>query len=80
MGIEKHVVLVSRRWDTKQIAIDVTSDGIAIGMSLDDFLAALVTEIGNPATMLTTAQLAKRVTAAASIVVQGMKDETARVM
>lgn len=77
---DKHVVLVSRQWANPNIAISVTAAGIGIGMALDDFVDALLAEVGSPATILTRAQLAERVKLAATRVVTGMKAETARIV
>jgi hypothetical protein len=76
----QHVVLVSRQWHSPAISVGISGEGIAIALALPDFLAALVTELGSPATILTRAQLAARLETAAARVVQGMKAETARVI
>jgi hypothetical protein len=77
---DKHVVLVSRKWDHPSITIDVSSAGIGIGMSLESFLVALARETKNPALAMTRGQLLRRLVVAAEVVTQSMKDETGRVM
>lgn len=99
-------VVISRDWDNPQINIDITDESIGIKMRLDDFIPALVaeldaaalvagmvTEIGNPTTLVTKAQLASALTdaiassglaarlgIAASNVVASLKRETTRVV
>jgi hypothetical protein len=58
----------------------VTEEGIGIVMSLDDFLAALLAEVGSPTLTFSRAKLAEQVNAAASRVVSEMKAATAQVM
>jgi hypothetical protein len=78
---EKHVVLISREFTAgAPIKIDVTHEGIGISMTLNDFLDALSDATGNPAAILTKAQLRSRLAIAAVAVTDAMKRETARVM
>ena len=74
--MNKSVVVVSRQWKNPKISIDITKEGIAIAMSLDDFLQALAAEYGNPATTLTEFQHLVRLHAAAAVVTDSMKRET----
>lgn len=80
MSAKKDVVVITREWHNPQIRVVVTSDAIGISMALDDFVKALALEIGNPTSMLTQAQLMKRLTAAKDQVLRGMKQVTAKVM
>lgn len=77
---EKHAVVVSRQWTRPEIRVDVTADGIAIAMSLPDFLTALAAELGSPAAVMTKAQLSRRIEAAAAAVVEHMKGASVPVM
>lgn len=78
---EKHVVVISRALVAgAPIKIDVTQEGIAISMTLGDFLDALTEAAGTPATLLTKAQLRTRLAYAAVAVTDAMKRETTRVM
>lgn len=77
---ERHAVLISRRWEAAEIKIDVTTDGIQVGMQLNDFLDALVDEIGRPTFVLTSAQLRERMHAASAAVCLDMKRETRRIV
>lgn len=69
--MEKQLVTVTRKWHEPFIRVDVTEAGIAITMTLEDFVAALACEMGADA---------NAVSAAASKVVAGMKQETVKVM
>lgn len=77
---ERHVVLISRRWKSAEIRIDVMREGIQLGMPLAAFLDALVEEVGRPTLVLTKEQLRRRVHDAADAVCTEMKRNTARVM
>jgi hypothetical protein len=66
--MEKQLVVVSRKWHEPFIRVDVTEVGIGVTMTLEDFVQALEAETG--------ASLA----AAAERVVDGMKQETSKVM
>lgn len=75
----KHV-LVSRVFGQPIINVGISQDRIAIDMTLDDFLAAVAEQYGNPATTLTKAQHLTRLATAATVVVESMKAETTRVV
>lgn len=49
---------------------------VGVRMSLDSFLAALASEVGNPTMLLTQAMLEKQLRAAADRIVTHMKRET----
>lgn len=67
--MDKQLVVVSRKWHEPFIRVDVTTVGIGVTMTLEDFVQALAHEVG-----LETLQ------AAAERVVAGMKQETSRAM
>lgn len=73
---QKMAVVVSRQWHNPKISIDVNVAGIAIAMTLDDFLQALAAEYGSPASTLTRAQHLARLHAAAAVVTDSMKRES----
>ena len=78
--IDKDVVVISREWANPEIRIQVNANGIALGISLDDFMAAVADEVGNPTLMLTKAQLATKMQAAKGVVLEKVKAESKRVM
>jgi hypothetical protein len=77
-GILAPTVVVSRLWHKPEIAIEVSGEGIALGMQFDDVIDALVEELGNPVTILTREQLRVRIKAAAGRVVEGIKAASAQ--
>ena len=66
--MENQLVVVSRKWHEPFIRVDLTSVGIGITMTLDDFITALELEAGTPLT-----EAAKRV-------VSGMKQESSKIV
>lgn len=65
--MDKQLVVVSRKWHEPFIRVDVTTIGIGITMTLEDFVQALELETG------------ASLRAAAERVVSGMKSESVRV-
>lgn len=71
-----NTISIMRRWNNPEISILLTEDGISIGMSLTDFIAALTDEVaeplvrdvvqaaGSPVLVMTKTQLEKRLVAA----------------
>lgn len=79
--MEKHVVVISKSWaEDTPILIDVQDTQIAVSMPLEAFMARLAEEAGNPAMLLTAAQLRARLERAAGAVCEKMKRETTKVM
>ena len=74
-AIERHVVKVGRHRSSPTVTIDIVPDRIGVGMSLPDFIAALVLEVGNPTLMVTKAQLQKNLTTAAQAICTSMKHD-----
>lgn len=77
----KHVVVISKQFNPPApITVDVTHERIKVAMSLDEFLGALVAEIGSPAGLFRQATLEQRLRAAAETVCTNMKQATIPVM
>lgn len=72
-------VLVGRKWNNPNITIEVSTEGIEVRMTLEDFLTSVVTEIGSPAMLFRQEALGSAVLEAANRVVAGMKRETERI-
>lgn len=66
-------VVISRRWDNPTINVYLEKEEIKLEMSLDDYIKAILTEIGSPALVLTTAQLAAKMKTARAVVELEMK-------
>ncbi len=67
------VLTISRLWHEPQIKTVVTEEGIFIGMLMPDVLKALHQELHDTVTLDTLETAMKRV-------LQGMKEETAKVV
>jgi hypothetical protein len=80
MKFEKTVITIGRKWNNPRIMVWVTDEEIGLGLSLDDFLIALAAEIGNPATLLTSAQMLRRIQASAKSVIETVKEHSAEVL
>lgn len=80
MTAVKDVVVISREWHQPNIRVVITTEGIGISMGVEDYLTALVKEIGNPTAMVTQAQLQKKLLAASEVVCRKMKQTTNSVM
>lgn len=85
-GAEKHVVVISREWHEPEIKLDVIDtegapfNGIAISITLPDYVKALGAELGDPAQFATAAELQAGLEAAMDTVCEKMKRHTVRVM
>lgn len=71
-------LVISRYWDNPQISYMVNADGINITIALDQYLYALAEEIGNPAILMTKAQLLKALYMSSSVVCEKVKQATAQ--
>lgn len=71
------VGLISKRYKNP-IEISVFADGLDIKFTFEDFVEALVSEIGNPSLMVTEYQLKKNILKCANVVFEEFKKETAR--
>jgi len=73
-------IVVSRQWAHPSIEAFVHSDAVGARMELNDFVAALAHEVGNPAMIFTKAQMYERLKAAAEAVSAEMKCATSHVV
>lgn len=67
-------VIISRYWERPEISVEITQEKIELSMPLTEFVKALAEEMGNPAMLVTQAQLLKRLDIASSVVVSKMKE------
>jgi len=70
------MVIISKRFHNPEIKYTVVHDALSLEISLDDYLKALISEIGSPLWMLTPASLEKKLLAASASVIQDMKNQT----
>ena len=66
-------VVVSRKWHEPAIRAWVSQQEIGMSMWLEDYIKSLAAEIGNPALILTQAQLLKKLQLAAAAIETEMK-------
>lgn len=78
--MSKSVVTISRNWNNPKITTTITGEHISIQMSIEDFVTALKAEIGSVTWVMTKAGFEARLDAAVATVLQGMKDETVKVV
>ena len=76
----KTVVTVSRLWNNPHITTTVTNAEISLAMSGDDFIEAMLAELGSPAFVMTQKQLREKFEAAFQKVISGIKEESAKVV
>jgi hypothetical protein len=75
----KTVAIVSRKWNNPAIEAFVTSTEIGGVMDIQDVLASMVEEIGNPTMLLTKKQLLSKLQLAWEVVEKEIKDATRHV-
>lgn len=76
----KSVVVISRKWHEIPIRAYVTQEEIGMRLWLNDYLQALVKEVGNPALILTQKQLLDKMRAAAERVETEVKQASRAVV
>jgi hypothetical protein len=76
----KSVVTISRKWDNPKINTWVTGEEIGIKMDMADFVTALKQELGSVTWTFKKDTFDKQLDAAILNVIQGMKDETIKVV
>ena len=78
--MSKSVVTISRNWNNPKIITTITGEKISIQMSIEDFVTALKAEIGSVTWVVTKAAFDTKLDEAVSRVIEGIKDESAKVM
>lgn len=72
-------VTITKLWHKPEITINVDIEGISLSIPLDDFVSALIQEIGSVATVLTQKTFSDRVEAAKERVILGIQGESLKV-
>lgn len=68
----KAVVTKSRKWHSPEIRAYVNDEEIGLSIKLDDYLQALVAEIGNPLLIMTQSALLSKLRAASVVIEKEM--------
>lgn len=77
--MNRHKIVVSRKYHGTQIEAFLT-DELGARMDLDDFLDALVEEVGNPTMVFTKASLKAKLKFSSIAVIDEMKKATVHVV
>jgi len=76
----KSVVTISRYWNNPQIKTTIDDNEINVSIDLMDFLFAVKREIGSVTTILTKDAFSKRFDNSVARVIEGIKEETIKVV
>jgi hypothetical protein len=76
----KTVLTISRKWHMPQIETTLAHDGIELKTNLDNFIEALVQELGPVRWVFTDQTFRIKLDAAIERVLQGIKEESAKVV
>lgn len=77
---EKVAVTISRHWHEPQIHTAISGDGIAMAVTLDDWVLALTAELYAQGRWMSKAQLEVKVQQAAKKVLERIKEESSKVV
>ena len=75
----KKIVTISRKWDNPKILTTISDEGISLQMDMVDFVSALKREIGSVTWIFTEKDFESRLDTAVMAVLQGIKEESAKV-
>jgi hypothetical protein len=73
-------LVIRRQWNNPVIEVFISKDEVGLKMNLNDFIHALVEEVGNPTFIVTKNGLKKRLLEKADWVLTNVKQESARVV
>jgi hypothetical protein len=71
-------VTITRLWHNPEIHVTVDSEKISLSMPLDDFVAAMITEIGSVAMVFKQKTFAEKVKIAKEAIIKGIKEESVK--
>lgn len=73
-------VVTGRKWTNPEIYAEISSDGVRMEISLEDFLLALSAEMGSPLFLLTADALRKRIEEASARVMSEVRTASKEVV
>lgn len=76
----RSIITISRKWNNPQIQTNISLEGIELMMSIEDFKIALLKEIGSITFTFTEKSFNKQLNDAINNILQGIKDESAKVV
>jgi hypothetical protein len=77
---DKVRLTIARKWHNPIITHTINKDGISVVIDLEDFVEAVVREVGSVTWTFTDASFKKQLEDAVQRTVAGIKEETAKVM
>lgn len=77
---ERTAVVISRHWGNPEIRITVNQEKIELLTNINDFVDAVLTEIGSPVLLMTKKQLRRRANNAVLVAIEKIKEASAKVM
>lgn len=78
--MDKKVVTISRLWNNPHITTTINIEGIELEISLEDYLTALIKEIGSITFVVSNDKFSNKVRVASNKVLEGMKLESSKVV
>lgn len=76
----KTILTISRKWHSPQITTTLSNEAISLSCDLDDFFMAVQEELGSVRWVFSDATFKVKFDAAVERVIQGIKDESAKVV
>jgi hypothetical protein len=77
--LRRNLVITSRKWDETKIEVFITDKRIGIHMDLNDFITAVIAEVGSPAPVMRRKTLRSRIEKAAYKIINEMKEQSAKI-
>ena len=71
--MDNQKLVIAREWSHPEIHVWISDESIGMRMGVQDYLIALVEEVGNPTLLLTKAQLLEKLKAANNTVTASVK-------
>jgi hypothetical protein len=78
--IKKQAVVISKEWNNPEIRVTIRDSGIQLECKLDDFLAALATEMTHPLVSFTKTRMVDQMQAAKNSVLDKIKQASIQVV
>lgn len=77
---EHNVLTISRKWHQPKITTTISTIGITLTIDLEDFILAVLDEVGNSTLLLTKSKFEAKFRKAVDNVLLGIKEESAKVI
>jgi hypothetical protein len=74
------ILTIMRKWGNPDIKLWIDTEEIGIQIKLDDFIEALINEVGSVTTILTRKQIRERIEKSSRTVIEAVKKETIKIV